>query len=248
MLHKRRVTLHDMNSSTRLRSWASQWEARLLVSNSPLPPVELPPIRSGTSSGHSLAVGSTGGFAGILLARLHAAITPDESQEAERSGALTVSSGGRQMLRAPIVLGQIRQLNPELHSAWSRSVIVLILRVNHDEARALAVPFGEFTEPAFEGELATGLRDLSLAVLCVWNASWVPLDKLSRSWWLTDAFDDLLHEAAELYDARTQREPVPATLQDRVGLPILHPLDPRHDYLDAEAGLLENLDDTAQAS
>jgi len=233
-----------MNSSTRLRSWAAQWEARLLVADSPLPPMEPPAVSSGTHSGHSFAVGSTGGFAGVLLARLHAAISLDDAQKAEHIDSLTVSSGGRQMSPVPIVRGQIRQLNPELNPAWSRSIIVLILRVNHDEARALALPFGEFTEPAFDGELATDLKDLSLAVLCVWNASWVPLNKLSRSWWLTDVYDDLLHEAAELYDARTQREPVPATLQDRVGPRILHPLDPRHDYLDAEAGLLEELDGT----
>lgn len=237
-----------MNTSPRLRSWAAQWTASRLLSDSPLPPPEPPTPGPVTSPGHTFAVGAPGGFAGSLLARLHAAVTPDDAQKAERSGAFTVSAAGRRMPRVPIVRGQIRQLNPELNPTWSRSVIVLILRVDDAEARALAVPFGEFTEPAFEGELATGLRDQSMAVLCVWNASWVPFDRLSRSWWLTDAFDDLLHEAAALYDARARREPVPAALQDRTGPPILHPLDPRHDYLDVEAGLLEELEDTFEPS
>jgi hypothetical protein len=230
---------HDMNTPS-LRSWAAQWAANRLLSDSPLTPPE-PNPSSGAFSGHINAVGAAGGFVGSLLAQLHSAVTPDDAQKAERSGALTVGIGGRLIPRVPIVRGQIRQLNPELNPTWGRSVIVLILRVDDKEAKALAVPFGEFTEPAFEGELATGLRDQSMAVLCVWNASWVRFDKLSRSWWLTDAFDDQLHDAAALYDARARREPVPAALQARTGPPILHPLDPRHDYLDAEAGLLEDL-------
>lgn len=229
-----------MNPHPRLHSWAAQWTASRLLSDSPIPAPEPPPPADPTRDGGLFTVG-TGDIASRLLSQLASSITPDDAQKAEFSGAFTVSATGLRKPRVPIVRGQIRQLNPELKADWDRTIIVLVLTVDEAQQRALAIPFGEFSEPAFDGELATGLKDHSMAVLCVWNAAWVPFAALHRSWWLTDAFNDLLQDAAALHNARASREPVPTALQDRTGPLILHPLDPRHDYLDVEAGLLEDL-------
>lgn len=234
-----------MNSKQRLHAWAQDWAAHRQLSQNE-PPAPAPPPPGDSSSGGGLfTVSAGGGLAGTLLTRLCSAITPDDAERAEQEGAFTVSAVGVRSPRVPLLRGQIRQLNPALKATWTRSVIVLVLHVDEKGQQALVAPFGQFAQPAFDGELATGLKDESLAVLCLWNCTRVPLTALRRSWWLMDAFDDLLTDADAFQAARNKREPVPATLTDRLGPPIIHPLDPRHDYLDVEAGLLEDLDDEA---
>jgi hypothetical protein len=230
-----------MNAKQRLQSWVSDWSAHRLLSETPPAAPEPPRPADPAKTGGSYTVGAGGGLAGMLLAQLTSAITPDDAQKAAQAGAFTVSASGVRSPSVPILRGQIRQLNPELNPAWTRTVIVLVLRVDEAAQQALVAPFGQFAQPAFDGELATELDDESLSVLCVWNAATVPFAALRRSWWLTDAFDDLLQNAEALHASRAKREPVPEALKEHVGPPITHPLDPRHDYLDLEAGLLEGL-------
>ncbi|MGV3659060.1 MAG: hypothetical protein ACO1TE_02715 [Prosthecobacter sp.] len=230
-----------MNSKQRLQAWAHDWSAhRLLEQNPPSAPEPPAPGDSGPGGG-LFTVGIGGGMAGTLLSQLSSSIAPDDAQRAEREGAYIVSPAGLRAPRVPLLRGQIRQLNPELKPAWTRTVIVLVLTVDEKGQQALVAPFSQFDQPAFDGELATGLKDESLSVLCLWNSTRIPLAALRRSWWLMDSFDDLLADADTFHAARNKREPLPATLKDRLGPPIIHPLDPRHDYLDVEAGLLEDL-------
>lgn len=233
-----------MNSKQRLQAWAHDWSAhRLLEQN--VPPAPGPPVPDASAQGGGrFTVGSGGGLAGTLLSQLISAITPDDAQRAERDGAFTVSSVGVRAPRVPLLRGQIRQLNPGLKSTWTRTVIVLVINVDETGQQALVAPFSQFDQPAFDGELATGLNDESLAVLCLWNSTRVPLAALRRSWWLMDSFDDLLTDAEAFHTARNKREPLPPALKDKLGPPIIHPLDPRHDYLDVEAGLLEDLEES----
>jgi hypothetical protein len=230
-----------MNAKQRLQSWAADWAAQRLLSETPFASPEPPTPADPTQAGGSFTVSAGGSLAGMLLAQLTSAVTPDDAQKAELGGLFTVSAAGLRTPRVPILRGQIRQLNPDLNPAWTRTVIVLVLSLDETTQQALVVPFGQFAQPAFDGELATHLDDESLAVLCIWNATLVPLACVRRSWWLEDAFDDLLRNADALHAARSQRQPVPEALQDHIGPPIVHPLDPRHDYLDLEAGLLNDL-------
>lgn len=231
-----------MNSKQRLQAWTQDWAAHRLLSQNPPPAPAPPPPGDSSSGGDFFTVSAGGGLAVTLLSQLCSAITPDDAERAEQAGAFTVSSAGVRAPRVPLLRGQIRQLNPELKPVWPRSVIVLVLSVDEKGQQALVAPFSQFDQPAFDGELATGLRDESLAVLCLWNSTRVPLTALRRSWWLMDSFDDLLADADTFHTARSKREPLPATLKERLGPPIIHPLDPRHDYLDVEAGLLEDLE------
>jgi len=230
-----------MNANQRLYTWASQWTAHRAIAAQPLDEPQVPPFSERTETDNAFTVAGGSDLATMLLDRLTSSVAPDDAEKAERSGAYTVSPSGGRVPHVPISAGQIRQLNPALNPTWSRSVLVLVLAVDEERALALAAPFGEFGEPAFEGELSTGLRDASMSVLCIWNAAWVPLDAVRRSWWLTDAVDSLLSDALSLHKARSQGHDIPAQLKDRVGTPIIHPLDPRHDYMDLEAGLLNDL-------
>jgi hypothetical protein len=232
-----------MNSKQRLRSWASEWTAYRTLAGKPAS-TPAPPDQGDASGGSSLyTVGGLGDVASMFLNRLNAAITPDDAGRIEQENLHNVSafSQGQAAGCVPISPGQIRHLNPELKPAWSRPVYVFVLAVDDKRQRALAVPFGPLPVPAFDGELATGLDDESLAVLCLWNSAWMPLTLLAHSWPLMDAESELLRDAAQLRQALARKQTVPDSLLDRIGPPLVHPRDPRHDYVDAEEDLLEDL-------
>jgi hypothetical protein len=230
-----------MNSKQRLRSWAAEWTAyRSLAATSA--PTPAPPDPAAADDGSFQSVGM-GDIAGMLLDQLNASIAPDDAQRSmqDKGFSVAVTTPGKGL--SPLLRGQVRQLNPELKSTWTRPVQVLILTVEPERHRALVTPFGPLHEPAFEAELATGIDDESLAVLCLWNATWMQLPCLAHSWWLMDCFDDLLRDTSLLRQALARKEPIPPALQDRIGLPLIHPHDPRHAYVDAEEDLLEDLTD-----
>ncbi|MCB1211344.1 MAG: hypothetical protein KDK97_18605, partial [Verrucomicrobiales bacterium] len=139
--------------------------------------------------------------------------------------------------------GEIRHLSPDLKPTWTREVHVLILAVDEKKKRALAVPFSPLSTPAFETELASGLADASLAVLCLWNSAWIPLHQACRSWLVTSADDALMQDIAELRASLAKNEGPPARLADRVGSTLAHPQDPRQSYADEEENLLDELEE-----
>lgn len=231
-----------MNSKQRLRSWSAEWTAyrSLAATSAHTPP---PPDPASGMDDSSLNTVGAGDIAGMLLERLNAAIAPDDAQRSMQEGGLNVAVTTPGKGLVPILRGQIRQLNPELKPIWTRPVQVLVLTVEPERDRALVAPFGPLHEPAFEAEIATDIDDESLAVLCLWNATWMPLPSLAHSWWLMDCFEELLRDATLLRQALARKEPVPAALKDRTGPPLIHPHDPRHAYVDAEEDLLEDLSD-----
>ena len=233
-----------MNNQLRLQTWAADWQAysRLAATEPEMPAA--PPSDPDADSA-TYTVSATDGVAAALLGKLRDSIIPHDARRAAEDGVFVVSAGGSRSVRVPIVRGQIRHLHPSLKPGWSRPVYVLVLSVDEQAQTALAVPFGPLAEPAIEFELATGISDSSLAVLCLWNVTAVPLSKLGCSWWITDAYDDVLTAANALHQALSTRQPPPESLRDRLGAPLIHPLDPRHDYLDSEAGLLSGLKDVA---
>ncbi len=231
-----------MNTSQRLRTWASSWTARqTLAAENPPDPVSPAPEETTADSAPHYTVSTGNDLSAMILDRLTASITPDDASAAERSGAFTVSASGARVPQINFTPGQVRQLNPVMKADWDRPVIVLVLEVPDDGDIAVVVPFGPFSEPAFEGEFTTGIPDEGLSVLCIWNTTSLPLNTLGRSWWLTTVTDELLHEARILHGLLSTSKALPAELLERIGPPITHRLDPRHDYLDMEAGLLKDM-------
>ncbi len=232
-----------MNSQQHLRSWIAEWTTYQTLAATPAhqpPPPDPTAVRD---SGNRYTVGNQGDIAGIFLDRLNAAILPDDAQRSARDGRYNVLARSGSTVNASLLRGQIRQLNPDLKPAWTRPVQVLVLNIETDRERALVAPFSLLSVPAFEAELATTIDDESLAVLCLWNATWMPLRNLAHSWVLMDGGDELMQDAALLRQSLARKEPLTPTLQARTGPPLIHPHDPRQVYVDAEEDLLEDLHD-----
>lgn len=136
----------------------------------------------------------------------------------------------------PVEIGQVRLLKPAGVMTARRPWFVAVL----DRAapkRCWIVPFSALPLPAFETELQLSSRRPSyVRTLCLWNARQVHDHTLARASWICGQLS-----AAELRAARavwrTWRgiAPLPRTLRDRVGPPLVHPRDPRRDYEAAEA-------------
>ena len=132
---------------------------------------------------------------------------------------------------ADIRRGDIILLPPVGEVASSRPVYVAVLRRSAPDAW-LCAPFSRFSTPATEGEYATGRSFDPLKVVCAWNAAPVPASTLAGGWRtgsLAAADVEVLDEFAS--GARNELPP------SRRGPPLLHPLDPRHEYLEEEKAL-----------
>lgn len=90
----------------------------------------------------------------------------------------------------------------------------------------LAVPFARLPLPATEAEFATGRAERPLRVLAPWNAGILPDGILDQAWKVGRL------RPVELAALRAYENGGPPRLE--AGPPIIHPLDPRHTYLDEE--------------
>ncbi len=149
--------------------------------------------------------------------------------------------------------GQIRLLAPDTAGTRRRPLYALIL-ADWQVDGLLAIPFGVLSKPALPGEWRTGLRALPVRVLCLWNTRRIHRDRVQRSWCVRDLDSRRLslvrRLAADCFSW-------PASLRNRLlslaeryegplsrfalGPPLLHPLDPRHQYLTEETGRLDDL-------
>lgn len=146
--------------------------------------------------------------------------------------------------------GQVRLFSPEYPPCREAPLYVLILdRLDDDTDSLVVVPFSRFTEPATDEEfllegLAPGLR-----VVQIWNAMILPGKVVSRSWLAATVSGDALDAARAVYRHTVTGEELPASAEKLVGSPLLHPDDPRHDYIEEEAactGALQSYLDAMQ--
>ncbi len=149
--------------------------------------------------------------------------------------------------------GQIRLLAPDTAATRRRPLYVLILADRQMDG-LLAVPFGILSKPAIPGEWRTGLRALPVRVLCLWNTRLIHRDRVQRSWCVRDLDPRRLslvrRLAADCFSwpapvrsrlislAGRHEGPLPRSV---LGPPLLHPLDPRHQYLTEETGRMDDL-------
>jgi len=114
---------------------------------------------------------------------------------------------------------------------WS-PVYVLLLEKSHD-ARWIVVPFGRYAAPAVPGEWRTGLAAIPLRVLCFWNAQEISAEQFvgaPAKYFSKKQFQD----AVSVYRYVAHGESAADRLTCRLGPSILHPADPRYEYLDEE--------------
>jgi hypothetical protein len=110
---------------------------------------------------------------------------------------------------------------------------VAILQEETDN-RLLLAPYGRFSEPAIPGELLTGRTAPPLRVICPWNFLVTNRLRLEHSWLVSDMADTETAEALSVLAHTVDGIALPAALTERVGPPLRHPLDPRHDYIEEE--------------
>jgi hypothetical protein len=100
----------------------------------------------------------------------------------------------------------------------------------------LIAPFGRFSEPAVPGEWRTGRRSAALRVLCLWNAHDLPEAICSQSWVVDRLSEQKRTTALAVRQFQLEGRSLRAVELRHVGPPLLHPLDPRHEYLEQEEG------------
>jgi hypothetical protein len=123
--------------------------------------------------------------------------------------------------------GDIVLLPPIGRVTQSRPVYVALLERRNDGW--LAIPFARLPLPATDAEFATGRKEYPLRVLAPWNSGVLTDGILARAW-KTGRL-----RPAEISSLRAFKKGGPSTLEP--GPPLVHPLDPRHDYLDEEREL-----------
>lgn len=132
-----------------------------------------------------------------------------------------------------LLAGAIVLLPPENEATRARPVYVALVEAVAD-GRWLVVPFGRFPVPALPGELATGRAAPPLQVLCVWNAAPVEAERLARGWQVGRLNLREKRWLRQLLDLPPGAPPPARALALRLGPPLIHPLDPRHDYIEQE--------------
>ena len=136
--------------------------------------------------------------------------------------------------------GEIRLLPSSLVPDSHRPYYIAVIKEWEDDLMLIA-PYAPFSEPATRGELDTLLEHVTLANLELWNARIVPNIFLRQSW-LVDEMSDLeCEEAFAVFAHITSGKILPEDLVSRIGLPIIHPNDPRIEYQNSEKELLTPL-------
>ena len=132
--------------------------------------------------------------------------------------------------------GDIVLLPPETATTRRRPVYVGLVgrqETGVEDESWLVIPFGRLPLPAVPGELVTRRQAAPLRVLCVWNCALAAAARLARGWLVGRLTERELDLARGVRDLAPDSVP-PAALARRVGPPLVHPLDPRHEYLDEE--------------
>jgi len=145
-------------------------------------------------------------------------------------------SGHRAEERSPGIpdTGRIMLLRPDSAATCRRPVYVAVL-ARPDADSFIVAPYGRFSVPATPGELLTGRESAPLRVLCLWNAGHVKSGVLARSWHVDGMSRDELQDALTVLESVRSGE-LPEKLVPRIGPPLVHPADPRHDYEAEESG------------
>lgn len=135
--------------------------------------------------------------------------------------------------------GQVRLLRPRPSSLpeVERPVYVLLMPASTGDALRL-IPFGRYAIPATPREWRTGLGLTPLRVLCFWNLRICDPAGLQASWPVSALTEEKQSEVAAILQKPNHLQSV---CMRRFGPPLLHPLDPRHVYLQEEHTLMNDL-------
>jgi len=131
------------------------------------------------------------------------------------------------------VPGQIRLFAPITPGTAQHPRYAAVLAAEAG-GRFLVVPFGRLALPATSWEWSTGRAAPPLRVLCLWNAVRLPASLLEKSWVVDRLSAEEQADGLVVYAAWRLKQPPAGMDPSRTGPPLIHPLDPRYDYLDEE--------------
>lgn len=126
--------------------------------------------------------------------------------------------------------GDIRLLMPVRSGEMSEFPLYVALLPGATEDTLWWVPFGRFATPALPSEWSTGMKHRALRVLCFWNARCVETKEAPGSWRVKRLTERQRADIASVYRALESGDSLPGRLRKRVGPPLVHPADPRHEY------------------
>lgn len=131
--------------------------------------------------------------------------------------------------------GEVYLLPPRPNTSWG-PVYILVLTSSLPESHRIA-PFSRYATPAIPGEMITGHAAPPLRVLCLWNAR--DLHASLHGWKVAKLSAREVTTARQIDQGLRHGGDLPENLASRIGPPLLHPGDPRHDYLDDERERLD---------
>lgn len=139
--------------------------------------------------------------------------------------------------REPIRAGEIFLLRPAPDTVWGPTYVMALEQMTATTWRM--APFGRYATPAVPGEWKTGMAAVPLRVLCLWNVRAIRTELL-----LPGAARRIgaakMHEVSLVYRHVMEGATVDSALAARLGPPIVHPADPRYEYLAEERGRLDD--------
>jgi hypothetical protein len=133
----------------------------------------------------------------------------------------------------PARAGQIRLYHPFLKETKKLPRYVAVLKNNEDGSWLIA-PFSRFSEPAVPGEWKTGRKAPVLRILCIWNARYMTGSMLERSWVVDRLPASKIEHAIAIQRFLAEGKELSRLYANQIGPPLVHPLDPRIEYLEEE--------------
>ena len=133
----------------------------------------------------------------------------------------------------PVRVGQIRLFHPFSKETNERPRYVAVLKET-DDGSWLVAPFSRFGEPSVPGEWITGRKAPAVRILCIWNARLLPELILERSWVVDRIPASKIDHAIAIHRFLGEDQELSRPIANQLGPPLVHPLDPRIEYLEEE--------------
>jgi hypothetical protein len=130
-------------------------------------------------------------------------------------------------------------LDPRIAPPGARALFLGIL--DSRECEVHAAPFGPLSLPGFTGELALPERPVPLRVLCLWNARWLDAARVAQGWKCGRLSAVEYRGARKVWQAWHEGRVPPKPWIELVGPPWIRPDDPRREYEQAEADLMDTV-------
>lgn len=137
--------------------------------------------------------------------------------------------------------GQIRLLQPAVCEAAAHKPRYILLHKIISKKECIVIPFGTLGVPAIPGEWKTSDAAQPLRILCLWNSRRC-LSALIRKSWLVTRWPEKKSAAIQKMLELFLSPPEVALMHlPDCGPPLLHPADPRYQYLAQESDALVEL-------